>query len=198
MTRYLAGAGLVLLWLYLLHALERSRLAFWKYLAGSVGLFLLLMIFLRPLVVVPLGKIVAALAGVIGGLTDTFAAYLKYGILFIDSAKGSITLSIDFECSGVIEIIAYVSLLAFYRVYDRKERLLAGLFGTLYILLANVARVTVICLIIHFGGVQMYYVAHSLVGRLVFYALTVCLYFYVFSKPQIVRMKVGRFNYDGE
>ena len=28
-----------------------------------------------------------------------------------------------------------------------------------------------------------------------FYALSVMMYFYVFTKPQIVRMKIGKFKY---
>lgn len=66
----------------------------------------------------------------------------------------------------------------------------------LAIVLANVVRIILIAEIIHIGGTQWYYIAHSLVGRIVFYAFTVVLYFYVFTKPQIVRMKVGRFAYE--
>lgn len=106
------------------------------------------------------------------------------------------TLKIDFECSGIVEIMAFVSLLAFFDVYRRSERLIVGAIGVLAIVFANVVRIILIAEIIHIGGTQWYYIAHSLVGRIVFYAFTVVLYFYVFTKPQIVRMKVGRFAYE--
>ncbi len=143
----------------------------------------------------PLARVVAAFAGVVGNLTNTFTAYFKYGILFIESATGTMTLQIDFECSGIIEIIAFLSLLAFFRVYERNERLLVGIAGVVFIILANALRIIIICEMIHFFGVEMYSLAHTVVGRLVFYALSVCLYFYVFTKPHIVRMKVGTFTY---
>ena len=44
----------------------------------------------------------------------------------------------------------------------------------------------------------MYYIAHTYVGRIFFYAATIVLYFYVFTKSQVVRMKVGSFSYDKE
>ncbi len=91
--------------------------------------------------------------------------------------------------------MAFVALLAFFQVYDRNEKLFVGVLGTLGIIFSNVLRIIVICLMIYFGGTGMYYVAHAIVGRLLFYGLSVLLYFYVFTKPQIIRTKVGKFTY---
>ena len=193
---YAIGAVATLAWLYVLHALARADLRFWRFLVGSVGLFVLLMVFVRPWATQPLAQVVAAVSGVFGSLTGTFESFFRYGVLFVDSAQGAITLKIDFECSGIVEIMAFLSLLAFFQVYNRPERVLVGIGGTLFILLANALRIILICEVIHFAGPDAYYVAHSLLGRLVFYALTVWLYFYVFTKPQVVRMRVGRFTYE--
>lgn len=190
------AAALVAAWLYILHALRRAGLKFWRFLVGSIGLFIILMLAVRPWAMQPLAQAVAAIAGLPGRLTGTFEAYFKYAVIFVDSAAGAITLKIDFECSGIVEIMAFVSLLAFFEVYSRSERLIVGMFGSIAIMLANALRIIVIAEMIHFGGPNLYYVAHSLVGRLVFYVFTVALYFYVFTKPQVVRMKVGRFTYE--
>ena len=193
---YLVGLIGIAVWLYILHALNRAELNFWRFLVGSIGLFIILMFYVRPWATQPLAQTVAAIAGLPGQLTDTFEAYFKYGVLFVDSAAGSMTLKIDFECSGIVEIMAFISLLAFFHVYTRPERVMVGVLGSLGIVLANALRIILIAEVIHFGGPGMYYVAHSLFGRLLFYALTVALYFYVFTKPQVVRMHVGRFTYD--
>lgn len=193
---YIVGAIACAIWLYVLHALKRAELNFWRFLVGSIGLFVLLMLYVRPWATQPLAQAVAALAGLPGWLTGTFESYFKFAVIFVDSAAGAMTLKIDFECSGIVEIMAFVSLLAFFGVYTRSERVLVGVLGTLAIMLANALRIILIAELIHFGGPNMYYVAHSLFGRLLFYALTVILYFYVFTKPQIVRMRVGRFTYD--
>ena len=193
---YLVGLIGVALWLYVLHALQRADLYFWRFLVGSVGLFVILMLYVRPLATQPLAQAVAAIAGLPGWLTGTFEAYFKYAVIFVDSAVGAMTLKIDFECSGIVEIMAFLSLLAFFRVYTKPERVFVGVLGTLGIMLANALRIILIAELVHFGGPDMYYLAHSLFGRLLFYALTVALYFYVFTKPQVVRMHVGRFTYD--
>ncbi len=193
--RYLLWLIFGILWILLLRALGKAELHFWRFLTGSVGLFLLLFFLLQPILTEPLGRCVAAIAGVFGNLTGTFSPYFHYGVLFVETAGGAMTLQIDLECSGIIEIIAYLSLLTFYRVYTRNERVILTIVGIGSIILANVLRLIVICEMIHFGGTEVYYVAHSLVGRLVFYALSVLLYFYVFTKPQIIRMKVGGVTY---
>ncbi len=193
--RYLLCLLFGILWVLLLRAMGKAELHFWRFLTGSVGMFLLLFFLMQPILTEPLGHCVAAIAGVFGNLTGTFSPYFRYGVLFIETVDGAMTLQIDFECSGIVEIIAYLSLLTFYRVYTRNERVILTIVGIGGIILANVLRIIVICEMIHFGGTGVYYVAHSLVGRLVFYVLSVLLYFYVFTKPQIIRMKVGGVTY---
>ena len=83
----------VLLWIGLLEILRRAGLKFWRYLAGSCGAFLILMILVRPVVTVPLARLVTALAGIIGKVTGVFQAYFRYGVIFIESAKGAITVN---------------------------------------------------------------------------------------------------------
>ncbi len=195
MIIYVICIVLIALWVYLLNVLKRAELHFWRFIAGSFGMFIFMMVLARPVLTQPLAKAVAAISGLIGGLTHTFSAYFKYGIIFIESATGAITLQVDFECSGIIEIMAFISLIAFFMVYTVNERIVVGILGTVYIILANVLRVTCICLIIHFCGPQAYYISHTIIGRLIFYVLSILLYFYVFTKPQIIRMKIGKFTY---
>lgn len=193
--KYIVAIIVVLVWLYLLRATDRAKLQFWHYLLGAMGLFILMMFYVRPVLTEPLARAVAAIAGLVGKVSGTFVPYFKYGILFVQSNVGAITLQIDFECSGIIEIMAFLSLLIFFRVYTVAERVIVAICGVLYIMLANALRIILICEMIHFGGLDLYYISHALIGRLVFYALSVLLYFYVFTKPQIIRMKLGKFSY---
>ena len=186
---------LAAVWLYLLRVLSRAKLPFWHFLLGSMGLFVILMIVLQPVLTMPLARAVSALAGVVGSLTGTFEAYFKYGIIFIQMPVGSLTLKVDFECSGIIEIMAFLCLLAFFPVYKTHEKLIVGLLGSAYIIVFNPQRIVLICLASHFYGIEVYFLMHTFVGRLFFYGLSILLYFYVFTKPQIVRMKVGNFSY---
>lgn len=194
-TGAVIGVLLCLIWVYVIWVLNRAKLKYWRFLVGSGGLFVGMMVFLRPLLTQPLASAIAALAGVIGKLTGTFESYFAYGIIFIQSLKGTITLQIDFECSGIIEIMAFLALLAFFQVYNVRDRIKIGIIGVVYIMLANALRILVICEMIHFFGTDVYYISHTIVGRIIFYGLSVLLYFYVFTKPHIVQMKIGKFAY---
>ena len=189
------GLIVLLLWIYVYYLMYRANLKAWKYFWGSCGLFIIMMIWLRPMITQPLAKVVASVAGIFGDITGMFSAFFKYGVLYVATGEGAITLQIDFECSGVLEIMAFLALLSFFEAYNVFERIIVGILGTIYIILANAMRISIICTIIYFNGVGAYHVAHTIVGRIVFYALTVILYFFVFTKTQIIRQKVGGFAY---
>jgi exosortase family protein XrtG len=189
------AAVLIAAWLYVLRVLRKAKLYAWRFLWGSLGLFLLLFYGVRPWLWEPLARSVSAVAGVVGSLTGTFETYFKYGMIYIPASTGSITLLVDFECSGIVEIMAFLSLLAFFAVYSFSEKLVVGVAGSAYIILCNALRIVIICLSVHLWGMQAYYIVHAFVGRIIFYILSILLYFYVFTKPQVIQMKVGNFTY---
>ncbi len=185
-----------LAWIYILSVLKRSKLDFWYFITGSVGMFVFYMVLLQPILTVPLQKAVAAVAGVLGDATGMFASYFQQGILFVPCDTGAISMYIDYECSGIIEIGAYLSLLVFFGVYSFQEKIVLAVLGSIGVFAANIIRIFIIGSMIHLGGSDMYFVAHTIVGRIVFYGFTIVLYFYVFTKGQIRRQKIGKFNYD--
>lgn len=187
----------VILWIYALSVFKRGKLDFFRYIVGSVGLFVFMMIFVEPILVHPLVSLVTSASGIVGDVTGWFESYHDYSILFVtcDATRESLSLYIDYECSGVIEMMAFVALLAFFQVYDVWQRFVVGVLGCIGIFFSNVLRITVICLIIKTWGNSAYYIAHTIVGRIVFYILAVLLYYYVFTHAQIIRQKIGGFNY---
>ena len=193
---YVVAAAAIGLWVWLLRVLRKAGLKFWRYLLGSCGIFLILLILVRPWLVLPLARLIAAIAGIFGKVTGFYQAYYRYGVIFIESLNGAITVNIDLECSGFIEISAFISLLAFYGIYNIPERIYIGVVGTLYTMLTIDLRIAVICTMIHFLGTDYYYVAHTIVGRIVFYVLQVILYFFIFTKPHVLKMKTGDFGYN--
>ena len=61
-----------ILWLYVLWTCRRGKLKFFEFVIGSVGLFVFLMIWVQPIVTVPLTKLVAMVSGEIGELTGMY------------------------------------------------------------------------------------------------------------------------------
>lgn len=187
-----------IIWVYVLTVLKRCRLDFWLYLVGSVGMFLLCLVWLEPILVVPLQKAVAVVSGMLGELTGVFDSYFQKGMLFIQNGGNSLSLYIDFECSGIIETMAFLALLWFFPVYRFHEKIVVSIGGILSIFLFNVLRIYLICILIYFFGDGIYFYAHTVFARIFFYICTIMLYFLVFTKSHIIRQKVGAFHYESD
>ena len=194
-------AGLVILfvvWIYFLTVFKRKKLEFFYFILGSVGMFMFAFIVFRNIMTDVLTTLTCYLTGVIGNALGFFKAYTAHAILFIENMDGPISLYVDFECGGVIEILVFISLIAFFSVYKLREKILISLVGIVWIIAANIIRLFSICLIINQFGNESYYIAHTIVGRLIFYMLSIILYFYVFTRAQIRRQRVGEFGYDSK
>ena len=125
---YILVAALAV-WIYILTVLYRAKLTFFQFLVGSVGLFIFIMVILQPLLTEPLSRAVAAATGVLGNLTGMYQSYYQYALIFIDHNGQSISLYIDYECSGVIELLAFTSLVWFFPLYKWFEKLLVSVIG---------------------------------------------------------------------
>ncbi|XOQ48468.1 MAG: exosortase family protein XrtG [Eubacteriales bacterium] len=187
-----------ILWLYILRVGYRSKLDFFTFVWGSVGVFIFMMIWVSPSLSVPFSKLISYVSGLVGQATHMYEASTQLGILFVPNAKSSvISLYIDLECSGIIEIMAFLCMLCFFPVFSVKEKLMIGAGAVVWIFAANILRVFLICMMVYYRGLSAFYLAHSIVGRMVFYILSIALYFLVFTKAQIRRQKVGGFRYAG-
>lgn len=184
-----------LVWIYLLSVFTRGKLYFYQFIWGSVGLFVFMMMWIQPVAIRPLTNLVCSAADVAGRMTGFYESYSEYSMLFVQHGSEAISLCIDYECSGIIEMMAYVSMLAFFRVYDWMQRIILSVLGCMMIFFANIIRLFVIGTTIYYFGNDAYYIAHTIVGRIIFYALSVILYYYIFTKSQIVKQKIGGFHY---
>lgn len=188
---------LIIVWLYALSVFRRRKQGFFHFIVGSVGLFLFSFVILYPILPEPLARFVCDVTGIVGKMTGIFTAYSSYGILFIENAVGGpVSLYVDFECAGLVENLVFLSLLVFFPAYKWHEKIWVGILGVIGVMVANVLRLTIICIMIHVWGNDMYYLAHTIVGRMVFYVLSIMLYFYIFTRRQIKGQQVGEFSYN--
>lgn len=175
---WLIGA---VVWLYGLSVFKRATLPTYYFIWGSVGLFFLLFFLSRPYWIWLMVQAVVGGVGVLLHPFDLVQIALGYGVILIDNPAGALSLSIDYECSGVIETIAFWSLLCFYPVYSLRKKVLLGLAGLFFIYLANVLRLVLIVGLVHYFGSPIFFLAHSIIGRLFFYILIVYFYYRVFT-----------------
>lgn len=187
----------IVIWLYLLSVFIRGELRYFEFIVGSVGFFLFSMWIIQPMLLESLRELVAAAAGAIGRMLGLYHSFEGYHMLMIQplGSVDSLFLYIDYECSGVIEMMAFVSMLLFFEVYTRGERVILSLAGCLAIFLFNVIRLFAICVMVYIGGHDMFFIAHTILGRVIFYILTILLYYIVFTKAQVIKQRIGGFTY---
>ncbi|WP_407888138.1 exosortase family protein XrtG [Levilactobacillus sp. N40-8-2] len=183
-----------LIWLYLLSALNRAQLPAFHFLVGTAGLFFILIGLSDPYWVWFFTHAVINGVRWIGQTTGMCTIMNHYGLVSINNPTGPLTMSIDYECSGIIETTAFVSLVAFFPIFKRTERAFFGLLGVLWIYIANVLRLGLVVVICHFNGGQAFFLAHSILGRMLFYVLVIALYYNVFTYSQISKSLFAAFR----
>lgn len=178
----------IIIWIYGLSVLKRAALSGFYFWWGSIGLFIILAFIFRPYFVWLISDILTSTLGVFAHITHWFTAYPIANFIQINGGNNSVQLFIDYECSGVIEFLAYVGLVSFYPLYDRQVKIVAGVVGTLWIFVANILRLLFIAVVVRYFGVNLLFWAHSVLGRLLFYALVIVLYYNVFTRPQMINV----------
>lgn len=186
-----------LLWLYFLSVFIRGKLRYFEFIVGSVGFFLFSMVIIQPYLLSSLRELVAAASGTLGRMLGIFHANESFHMLLIQPVNTieAVYLYIDYECSGIIEMMAFVSMLLFFEVYTWPERFILSIGGCIAIFIFNVLRILTISSIVYFCGSDYFFIAHTLAGRVVFYALTIILYYIIFTKAQVIKQKIGGFSY---
>ena len=183
----------IIVWLYGLSVLKRGNLSGVYFWWGSIGLFIITAFIFRPYFVWLISYLLTNTLGLFAKMTHWFSVYPVSNFLQIGDGKTSVQLFVDYECSGVIEFLAYVSLVAFYPLYDRQARIVAGLIGSVWIFAANIIRLLFIVAVVKACGGRALFWAHSVFGRLLFYTLVIILYYNIFTRPQMVNGLNQRF-----
>ena len=185
-------AVLFIAWIYFLSRLNKAKLYFFKFIIGSLGLFFL-------------GAYVAreGLSGIvkygityplwlIGNATGLFTAYVKDAVVTVFYKNTALSYYISYECSGVIETLVYLSILAFYPVYSTLQKIRFALVGIVYIVIMNIFRLLIITLVVKYFGQTYFFFVHVILSRVIFFAFMVLLYYEVFTKSHILEQKVGK------
>ena len=185
----------IIIYVYLLYILKKNNMSAFYFMLGSVGFLGFSMLLFYEYLAVVISKLILFLMGLIANVITIYDVYIDYNIIFINNAKSCISLYMDYECCGMIEILALTSIILFHPLFDWKKRIVRLVVGFVWTCLANIMRLLSICVIIYNYGNDSYYIAHSIVGRIVFYVMTIILYYYMFSFGQIKTQRLGKFNY---
>lgn len=184
-----------LIWICLLLTFSKYKMHFYKFIFGSVGAFGFLMFIGQNTFQTFLQYTVTYLTGILGKALNLYQTYPNYSMVTIYFRSEAISFFVDYECSGVVEMLVFICLLVFYPIYSAKEKVKLMFLGVIYIYIANVIRVFMICLILKIFGPQWLFFTHTIFARLLFFFMMIIIYYYVFTRPHILRQKVGNLSY---
>jgi exosortase family protein XrtG len=106
-------------------------------------------------------------------------------VLVVVQRIGWTILEIGVESSGLLEISVLVSLVAFYPGWKPLPRFARMLIGAFLSWFANVLRLMVILFMLHYLGKQSLVLAHTFLGKTVFFFFTIAIYWFLITLPSL-------------
>jgi exosortase family protein XrtG len=88
-------------------------------------------------------------------------------------------------------MLVFTSLLLFFPFGKPSRKLVYAVGGNVFIFLANIIRILMIVFVSRTFGADYFYIAHTLLGRLLFFALMIVLYYLVFTVTHLKNQHVG-------
>ncbi|MEE8347490.1 MAG: hypothetical protein V3S20_09090 [Dehalococcoidia bacterium] len=194
--------GAVALWLAAVLFFRLSRIWILYYIVGAVGLCLLLVFvgshFLpwdEMLKKSTVRTVHWAAAGV-GVETRIFpGAEDSLMVLVVPQSVGWTMLTLGIESSGLLELAAILGLVAFFPGWSAGRRLYMAVAGVSATFLANVIRILFIVTTLHYMGKDTLFLAHTVLGRAVFFVMVILIYWFAFTLPTL-RMTAKRMRED--
>lgn len=176
-------------WIAALIFFRHYRIWLFFYVVAAVGLAFLIvfagmrLIPLERWLEVSTAYVAHAISQAVGIPTRVFEAAPGNVLVWVIVQKpGWTVVRVDLECSGLLEVAVLSGLLLFYPAWSVWQRLGLTLFGWAATFASNIIRVLSIIAILHLLGKRSIFVAHTVAGRLIFFALVMAFYWVVLTR----------------
>ncbi|NCP87157.1 MAG: hypothetical protein CO094_03105 [Anaerolineae bacterium CG_4_9_14_3_um_filter_57_17] len=132
---------------------------------------------------------VSQFAGFLGIATQIFKnAPGLLMVLVITQNVGWTVLQIGVESSGMLESIVVVSLVMFYPGWSWGRRIFSVLAGLFMTWGANILRLMIIVVLLHWLGKPVLVIAHTFLAKAAFFGMTVAIYWFLITRPTIYQV----------
>lgn len=199
MAPWLAGF-LALAWLGAVVFFRANRIWLPYYILAAVGLAFALIFVGRATIVEPVLQTMVArsvhyVSIALQVPTRSFeAAPGAILVLVVSQEIGWTMLQVTVESSGLLESAVLTGMIMFYPGWSLRKRLLLVGAGLVATFAANVLRMMTIVLALHYMGKDSLFLSHTIVGRAVFFATVVVVYWVIITRPTLrtIRRKLDR------
>ncbi len=185
-----------IIWLLGVIFFRRFRIWFLYYLVGTVGLAYILValitrVFNLELVIAhSVALEVHDLLNLVAIPTEIFQhAPGTLLVLVVTQNIGWTVLQIGVESSGMLEISVLVCLVTFYPLWSWRKKMVLAVIGAAFTWLANVTRMVIIVLMLHFFGKGVLFLAHTFIGKAFFFFVTIGIYWFLVTTNSLTEIK---------
>ena len=186
---------LIALWMLVVAFFRLNRIWLPYYIVGSVGLAFIIIFVGRATgleaalqIFVAAGVHAASLA--IGLPTEIFqSAPGSILVLVISQDIGWTMLQVTIESSGLLETGVISGMLLFYPGWGGRKRIWFTIAAIVLTYFSNVIRLMVIVVTLHYMGKSSLLISHTIIGRAVFFALVVAIYWFLMTRPTLRTVK---------
>lgn len=179
----------ILIWIYTYIRLKSNKLYSFAFIVGSLGLFTISIFFFRDILEALIINIQLKLFDILKNIFYTLEIFVQDRTIIVKTTSVVKAITLNYECSGLIEILVYSSIVLFYPIHSKSNKFRKFIVGNLVILAANMLRLLIIVLSVGFVGVETFELVHLLIGRIVFYFIIIILYYIVLTKYHISQYK---------
>ncbi|WP_366922055.1 exosortase family protein XrtG [Metallumcola ferriviriculae] len=177
---------IIVVWLAILLFFYIYRIRVFYFIWGSVGLALIMAFMLQNTTVeYRLSQLaIGILTSINQMLGIPVVPFQAAGTILMTGTQisGYTSLEVGTECSGLLEISVYLGLAVFYPVLRRQKKVYALVVGSALIFIINIVRVELIIAAVYYWGRNAIFIAHTILGRGVFFLLMLMLYWFFFTK----------------
>lgn len=183
------------IWALIVAFFRLNRIWLPFYIVGSVGLAFVI-IFLGRATGLEQALQIGVAAGVhassiaLGLPTEIFqSAPGAILVLVISQDIGWTMLQVTVESSGLLESGVIAGMLLFYPGWSIRKRIWFTIGAIVLTYMSNVIRLMVIVITLHYMGKSSLLISHTIIGRAVFFALVVGIYWFLMTRPTLRTVK---------
>ena len=187
------GLALVLLWGLAVMFFRANRIWLLYYLTGSIGLAFIIIFVgratpLQGLMETGVAASTFLMTNLMGIPARIFEADTSSLMIFVVGQlvghdNGWTMVRVTIECSSLLETGIISGMVGFYPAWSVRKRLVLVALGVFAAFVANIIRLAVIIWTLHFFGKDSLFIAHTVVGRAVFFVLIIAIFWYMITLP---------------
>ena len=192
MTLWL-GLALVLVWGLAVVFFRVNRIWLLYYLTGSIGLAFIIIFVGRatPLQgflesgVATSTFLMANLMGISARLFEAEESSLMIFVVgqLVGHDNGWTMVRVTVECSSLLETGVISGMVGFYPAWSLRKRFVLVALGITAAFVANIIRLGVIIWTLQLFGKDSLFIAHTVIGRAVFFVLIIAIFWYLITLP---------------